>query len=150
MQRIVPAGMSRRHFMRHLAGASALTIPAITLTSSIRAQADELKRNRTSAAIPTSSAGPFAPTAPTGTRSCAFRLRASARCLGRWIASWRSGAPRRSTCAWNATAPTPAASPTFWRRTPGSVGCTIPACPPTPAMPSPASKCATSAPMWLQ
>ncbi len=58
MQRIVPAGMSRRHFMRHLAGASALTIPAITLTSSIRAQADELKRNRKAAIMLWMGGGP--------------------------------------------------------------------------------------------
>ena len=38
-------GMTRRHFMKHLAGASAMTIPALTLGQSIRAHADELKRN---------------------------------------------------------------------------------------------------------
>lgn len=58
MQSIVPAGMSRRHFMRHLAGASALTIPAITLTSSMRAQADELKRNRKAAIMLWMGGGP--------------------------------------------------------------------------------------------
>lgn len=58
MQHIVPAGMSRRHFMRHLAGASALTIPAITLTNSIRAQADVLKRNRKAAIMLWMGGGP--------------------------------------------------------------------------------------------
>ena len=58
MQHIVPAGMSRRHFMRHLAGASALTIPAITLTNSIRVQADVLKRNRKAAIMLWMGGGP--------------------------------------------------------------------------------------------
>ena len=58
MQHIVPAGMSRRHFMTHLAGASALTIPAITLTNSIRAQADVLKRNRKAAIMLWMGGGP--------------------------------------------------------------------------------------------
>ena len=35
-----PHGMSRRHFMRHLAGASALALPAFALTRTLRANAD--------------------------------------------------------------------------------------------------------------
>lgn len=45
----IPRGMTRRHFMTHLAGASAMTIPAIALTNSIRASADDLKRRRKAA-----------------------------------------------------------------------------------------------------
>jgi uncharacterized protein (DUF1501 family) len=44
--------------MRHLAGASALTIPAITLTNSIRVQADVLKRNRKAAIMLWMGGGP--------------------------------------------------------------------------------------------
>lgn len=49
MPQIIPQGMTRRHFMRHLAGASALSMPAIALTNSIRASAEDLKRRRKSA-----------------------------------------------------------------------------------------------------
>ena len=41
-------GMTRRHFLRHLAGASALAGPALALTHSLRAQAAQLKRNQKS------------------------------------------------------------------------------------------------------
>ena len=37
-----PRGMSRRHFMHHLAGASALAAPAFCLTQTLRANAQEL------------------------------------------------------------------------------------------------------------
>ncbi|QDT71354.1 DUF1501 domain-containing protein [Lacipirellula limnantheis] len=40
-----PRGMSRRHFMQHLAGASALAGPALALTHSLRANAAALKRD---------------------------------------------------------------------------------------------------------
>jgi len=53
-----PAGMSRRHFMSHLAGASALTIPAMTLGNSLMAHADTLKRNKKSAILLWMSGGP--------------------------------------------------------------------------------------------
>jgi len=43
--------MSRRHFMSHLAGASAMTIPALTLGHSLRTHAAELKKNRKSAIL---------------------------------------------------------------------------------------------------
>ena len=32
-----PAGMSRRHFMQHMAGASALALPAISFTNALAA-----------------------------------------------------------------------------------------------------------------
>jgi hypothetical protein len=53
-----PAGMSRRHFMSHMAGASALTIPALTLGNSLIAHADTLKRNKKSAILLWMSGGP--------------------------------------------------------------------------------------------
>ncbi|MBL9165808.1 MAG: DUF1501 domain-containing protein [Planctomycetaceae bacterium] len=40
-----PRGMSRRHFLQHLAGASALAGPALALTHSLRANAAALKRD---------------------------------------------------------------------------------------------------------
>ncbi len=46
-----PSGMSRRHFMRHLAGASALALPAFALTRTLRAHAPELSRNNKSAIL---------------------------------------------------------------------------------------------------
>jgi uncharacterized protein (DUF1501 family) len=53
-----PEGMSRRHFMSHLAGASAMTIPALTLGHSLRAHADTLKKNKKSAILLWMSGGP--------------------------------------------------------------------------------------------
>jgi uncharacterized protein (DUF1501 family) len=53
-----PKGMSRRHFMKHMAGASAMTIPALTLGNSLRAHADTLKRNRKSAILLWMGGGP--------------------------------------------------------------------------------------------
>ena len=53
-----PAGMNRRHFMSHLAGASALALPAMTLTSSVRAAAETLKKNHKSAILLWMGGGP--------------------------------------------------------------------------------------------
>src|SRR5262245_8153915 len=53
-----PAGMSRRHFLSHLAGASAMTIPALTLGHSLRTHAAELKKNHKSAILLWMSGGP--------------------------------------------------------------------------------------------
>jgi hypothetical protein len=68
-----PAGMSRRHFMNHLAGASALTASAITLGSSIQANAQTMQKNRKSAIMLWMGGGPstmdiwdLKPGAPTG------------------------------------------------------------------------------------
>src|SRR5437773_1119554 len=58
MQFQTPAGMTRRHFMSHLAGASAMTIPALTLGHSLRTHAAELKKNRKSAILLWMSGGP--------------------------------------------------------------------------------------------
>ncbi|MCI0334374.1 MAG: DUF1501 domain-containing protein [Planctomycetes bacterium] len=47
----VPHGMSRRHFMRHLAGASAFALPAFALTRTLRANAESLSRSHKSAIL---------------------------------------------------------------------------------------------------
>lgn len=53
-----PRGMNRRHFMSHLAGASAMTIPALTMGHTLQTHAQELKRNRKSAILLWMSGGP--------------------------------------------------------------------------------------------
>lgn len=53
-----PRGMTRRHFMSHLAGASAMTIPALTLGHTLKTHAQELKKNRKSAILLWMSGGP--------------------------------------------------------------------------------------------
>ncbi len=53
-----PAGMNRRHFMSHLAGASALTLPAMTLTSSVKAASETLRKNHKSAILLWMGGGP--------------------------------------------------------------------------------------------
>jgi hypothetical protein len=55
---LVPRGMTRRHFMTHLAGASALTLPALTLGHSLRVHAQDLQRRRKSAILLWMSGGP--------------------------------------------------------------------------------------------
>ncbi len=42
--RAIPAGMSRRHFMQHLAGASALALPAINFTNALAANSETLRK----------------------------------------------------------------------------------------------------------
>ena len=54
----VPRGMNRRHFMSHLAGAAAMTAPALAMGQSIRSQAEQLKRNGKSAIMLWMSGGP--------------------------------------------------------------------------------------------
>ncbi len=70
---ITPAGMTRRHFMNHLAGSGAAATAALTLGNSIRVHADELKKNRKSAILLWMGGGPptidlwdLKPGAPTG------------------------------------------------------------------------------------
>jgi len=53
-----PSGMTRRHFMQHLAGASAMALPAIALTDSIRANAQELSSRNKSAILLWMGGGP--------------------------------------------------------------------------------------------
>lgn len=60
MSSIVPSGMSRRHFVQHMLGASAITIPALTFGHAIQANAAQLKKNRKSAIMLWMSGGPSA------------------------------------------------------------------------------------------
>jgi len=53
-----PYGMSRRHFMRHLAGASALVLPAFAFTRTLRANAPALSKAHKSAILVWLSGGP--------------------------------------------------------------------------------------------
>ena len=53
-----PSGMSRRHFMKHLAGASAMTVPALTLGRSIQVHAEELQSRHKSAILLWMGGGP--------------------------------------------------------------------------------------------
>ena len=68
-----PQGMSRRHFMNHLAGSSAAATAAFTLGGAIQANADEMRRKRKSAIMLWMGGGPptidiwdLKPGAPTG------------------------------------------------------------------------------------
>ena len=51
-------GMSRRHFLQHMAGASALTLPAMSFTNAMAANSDTLRRNHKSAILLWMSGGP--------------------------------------------------------------------------------------------
>ncbi len=69
----VPAGMSRRHFVKHMAGYSAMALPAMQLTNAIAASAGELKKHNKSAILLWMGGGPstidiwdLKPGAPTG------------------------------------------------------------------------------------
>ena len=74
MNRIVtPDGMTRRHFMSHLAGASALALPAISFTNTLMASATDMKKRHKSAIMLWMGGGPatidiwdLKPGAPTG------------------------------------------------------------------------------------
>ena len=73
MSRSTPKGMSRRHFMSHLTGASAMTMPALAMGNTLLANADDLKRRRKSAILLWMGGGPstmdiwdLKPGAPTG------------------------------------------------------------------------------------
>jgi uncharacterized protein (DUF1501 family) len=68
-----PDGMTRRHFMSHLAGASALTLPAINFTNALAANSSDLKKRHKSAILLWMGGGPatidiwdLKPGAPTG------------------------------------------------------------------------------------
>ena len=53
-----PKGMTRRHFMRHLTGASAMTVPALTLGHSLQTHAADLKKRRKAAIMLWMGGGP--------------------------------------------------------------------------------------------
>ncbi|MEM0926232.1 MAG: DUF1501 domain-containing protein [Planctomycetota bacterium] len=68
-----PQGMTRRHFMNHLAGSSAAFSAALTFGGAIRANAEEMRRNQKSAIMLWMGGGPptidlwdLKPGAPTG------------------------------------------------------------------------------------
>ncbi len=78
-----PAGMNRRHFMAHLAGASALAVPALSFAQTWTSNAEQLRRDHKSAILlwmgggpatidiwdlkpGTPTGGPFKPIATTG------------------------------------------------------------------------------------
>src|SRR4051812_15405897 len=68
-----PSGMSRRHFLSHMAGASVAAIPAMSLVNSINAHAAEIKKNKKAAIMLWMDGGPstidlwdLKPGAPTG------------------------------------------------------------------------------------
>lgn len=60
MNRSIPTGMTRRHFVQHLMGASAMAIPALTMGHTIRTHAAQLKKNRKAAIMLWMSGGPSA------------------------------------------------------------------------------------------
>lgn len=79
----VPAGMTRRHFMQHLAGASALALPAINFTNTLAASAADLRKKHKACILlwmgggpstmdiwdlkpGTNTGGPFSPISTTG------------------------------------------------------------------------------------
>ncbi|HEX3998386.1 MAG TPA: DUF1501 domain-containing protein [Pirellulales bacterium] len=69
----VPAGMTRRHFMTHLAGASAMAVPAMSFTNTLLANSADMKKRHKSAIMLWMGGGPatidiwdLKPGAPTG------------------------------------------------------------------------------------
>ncbi|MFM8951680.1 MAG: DUF1501 domain-containing protein [Planctomycetaceae bacterium] len=69
----VPAGMSRRHFVSHLAGAAALAAPATAFTTTLLANASDMKKRHKAAILLWMGGGPstmdiwdLKPGAPTG------------------------------------------------------------------------------------
>jgi uncharacterized protein (DUF1501 family) len=70
---LVPRDMTRRHFLEHMAAASALAVPAISFTGALRANAADLKKRHKSAIMLWMGGGPatidiwdLKPGAPTG------------------------------------------------------------------------------------
>jgi len=71
--RSVPHGMTRRHFIQHLAGSAALALPAMAFTTTLRAHAADLKKRHKAAIMLWMGGGPatidiwdLKPGAPTG------------------------------------------------------------------------------------
>ena len=54
----IPQGMTRRHFMSHMAGASALTLPALSMGHTLKLNAQDLKKRRKSAILLWMGGGP--------------------------------------------------------------------------------------------
>ena len=73
MSNLARNGMSRRHFMSHMAGASSMVIPSLTMGQTLQNNAEDLKRRRKSAILLWMGGGPstmdiwdLKPGAPTG------------------------------------------------------------------------------------
>lgn len=83
MKTHVPQGMSRRHFMSHMAAATTLSVPALSMLNTLRVHGDDLKKRRKSAILlwmgggpstidiwdlkpGTNTGGPFKPVATSG------------------------------------------------------------------------------------
>jgi uncharacterized protein (DUF1501 family) len=69
----LPHGMSRRHFLAHLAGASSMALPAMSFANTLRANAEDLKKRHKAAIMLWMGGGPatidmwdLKPGAPTG------------------------------------------------------------------------------------
>ena len=58
MHRLIPKGMTRRHFLEHMAGASALTIPALSMTNTLQLHAEDLQKRQKSAILLWMGGGP--------------------------------------------------------------------------------------------
>ena len=58
MKNTLPNGMSRRHFMNHVLGASALAIPSLTMGHTLNVNAADLKKRRKSAILLWMGGGP--------------------------------------------------------------------------------------------
>ena len=73
MSNLARNGMSRRHFMSHMAGASSMVIPSLAMGQTLQDNAEDLKRRRKSAILLWMGGGPstmdiwdLKPGAPTG------------------------------------------------------------------------------------
>ncbi len=55
---ILPAGMTRRHFLSHLAGASAMALPAMSFTQALAANSKDLKKRHKAAILLWMGGGP--------------------------------------------------------------------------------------------
>ena len=55
---LLPNGMTRRHFLSHLAGASAMAMPAMAFANTLRANAEDLKKRHKSAIMLWMGGGP--------------------------------------------------------------------------------------------
>src|SRR5438105_4616509 len=58
MSFVTPSGMTRRHFLSHLAGASTMAGSALSLGHTLRTRAAEIKKNRKAAILLWMSGGP--------------------------------------------------------------------------------------------
>src|SRR5271167_4848286 len=55
---LLPTGMNRRHFLRHVAGYSLMALPALEFVRTIQANAEQMRRNNKSLIIMWMGGGP--------------------------------------------------------------------------------------------